>query len=217
MKKKVNHNGSRKKHKLPSLLPDQPLISHFFSKTPNLDHVSTIEENEDEVIVMHRQSKHRVVDDEEDDDDDEVELMAVDKFVDDEDVKVRIRENKRAIKDNKVYVSDEVTIMAQAKKYKYEDTAFYQLIDSFLQESVNTSVRLPKVIHNRAIELINIELPNYTKSQAKVHVWKCTQKCRGGINIKTGEKTYMHPSVQKRENARRNPKNNLENNPKNNL
>jgi len=59
---------------------------------------------------MHRQSKHRVVDDEEDDD--EVELMAVDKFVDDEEVKVRIRENKRAIKDDKVDVSDEVTIMA---------------------------------------------------------------------------------------------------------
>ena len=95
MKKKINHNCSRKKLKMPSLLPDQTLISHFFSKTPNLDHVSTIEDNEDEVIVMHRQSKHRVVDDEEDHDD-EVELMAVDKFVDDEDVKVRSRKKLKS-------------------------------------------------------------------------------------------------------------------------
>jgi hypothetical protein len=51
---------SRKKLKMPSLLPDQTLMSHFFSKTPNLDHVSTIEDNEDEVIVLHRQSKRRV-------------------------------------------------------------------------------------------------------------------------------------------------------------
>ena len=168
------------------------MISHFFSKTPNLDHVSTIEDNEDEVIVMHRQSKHRVVDDEEDDDD-EVALMAADKFVDDEDVKVRNRENKRCLEDDKVDVSDEVTIMAQAKKYKYEDTAFYQLIqliNSFLQESTNTSVLIPKVIHNRAIELINIELPNYTKLQASNLMYKCTAKCRGGINIKTGETFY---------------------------
>ncbi len=90
MKKKDIRNGTRKKHKVPSLLPNQTLISQFFSKSPNVDHVSTIEDNEDEVIVMHRQSKHRVVDDEEDHDD-EVELMAVDKFVDDEDVKVRSR------------------------------------------------------------------------------------------------------------------------------
>ena len=87
MKKKDNHNGSRKKHKVPSLLPNQTLISQFFSKTPNVDHVSTIEDNEDEVIVLHGQSKHRVeVDDE--DDDDEIALMAVDNFVDDEDIKV---------------------------------------------------------------------------------------------------------------------------------
>ena len=96
---------------MPSLLPNQTLISHFFSKTPyldskvNVEHVSTFEENEDEVIVIHRQSKHRIVDDEEDGDD-EVTLMAVDKFVDDEDVIVRNRQKKRCIDDDIDDVSD---------------------------------------------------------------------------------------------------------------
>ena len=108
MKKKDIRNGTRKKHKVPSLLPNQTLISQFFSKSPNVDHVSTIEDNEDEVIVLHRQSKHRVEDDDEDDDD-EVALMAADNFVDDEDIKVHNHENKRCLEDDIVDVSDEVT------------------------------------------------------------------------------------------------------------
>ena len=133
MKKKINLNCSRKKLKMTFLLPNQTVISQFFSMKPKLDHVSTVEDNEDEVIVTHRQRKHRVVVDEEDDDE-EVKLMAADNLDDDE-----------------VVVSDQVEIMDQAKKYKYKDTAFYQLINSFLQKSSNTSVRLPKNIHMQAI------------------------------------------------------------------
>ena len=150
MKKKDIRNGTRKKHKVPSLLPNQTLISQFFSKSPNVDHVSTIEDNEDEDIVLHRQSKHRVeVDDEEDDD--EVALMAADKFVEDEDIKVHNHENKRCLEDDIVDVSDEVTIIATAKKYKHEDTAFYKLINTFLNESANKFVPIPMCIRNRAI------------------------------------------------------------------
>jgi hypothetical protein len=92
---------------------------------------------------MHRQSKHRVVDEEEDDDE-VVELMAADKL----DFKVRIRENKRSIKAGIVNVSEEVIIKVQAKKYKYEDKAFYQLINSFYQEAMNKFVGVPKIITN---------------------------------------------------------------------
>jgi hypothetical protein len=147
--------------------------------------------------------------------------MAADNFVNDEDVKVRNRQKKRSIEDDIDEVSDEVTITAKAKKYKYQDTAFFQLIDSFFKESVDTSVRLPKVIRNRAIELIHIAMPMHTKSQAENLLYKCTDKCRGSINIKTGEKTKRHPSVRKidslKYNKKNNPRHNPKNNPRNNL
>jgi len=66
----------------------------------------------------------------------------------------------------------------------------------------------------QAIELIKIEFPKYTKSQAHEVMKNCTAKCRGGINVTTGEKTNFHPSVQKITNARYNPINNPKNNAK---
>jgi len=131
MKKKINHNCSRKKLKMPSVLPGQTFISQFFSMKPNRDQNES-EDNEDEARIMHRQRKHRVVVDEEDDDK-EVELMAADNLdddeVDDEEVELMAADN---LDDDEVEVSDEVEIMDKAKKYKYKDTAFYQLINSFL-------------------------------------------------------------------------------------
>ena len=105
-----------------------------------------------------------------------------------DEVIVRNRQKKRCIEDDKENVPDEVTIMAHAKKIKYEDTSFYQLINSFLQKSSNTFVPIPKVIIIKAKELLSNALPNVTKSQAENIIKKCAMQCRGGINMKNGGK-----------------------------
>ena len=195
MKKIVNAGGSKKKQKSPPPPPNQSLISKFFFSATNpnsqlnVEHVSTFEENDDEVIVLHRRDKRRIVEDEEDVPD-EVKLLA---------------ENLAPI---------EVTANV-GKRYKYAHTSFYKVIKSFYSKPANKFVPIPRKISRNSHELLNIEYPNLKKSQAKMIITYCAAKCRCYINIKTENKITKQKSFRQNKNAKGNAKNIAKNNAKN--
>ena len=139
MIKTVNAGSRGKKQKMPPPPGNQSLISNLFflatnpTSQLNVGHIPVFEKNDDEDIVLHKRNKRVIVEDEDE-------------------------------------VPDEVTIMATiqvnalvAKRYKYSDTFFYQLVESFYKKEANKFARMPKSIIITANKLLRIEMPNITK------------------------------------------------------